>query len=162
MSIVLARKSLALADGVIILATALKLFPVFGVTLLLRGGKRRFIRHAFVVLAIAFAYLLATYSDLSLISHATPRATDLSYGMNVAWMRLEGSNYAIGILPRLICSVFVAFAAYLVFAGCAYPYALKSPEDGDDSLILDSFRVGSSVYLGTFILGNNGSISPLQ
>ena len=155
LSIVLARKSLALADGVIIFATALKLFPIFGISLLLQGGKKRFIGHALVVLAIAFAYLLATWTDLSLISHATPRATDLSYGMNVAWMRLESVNYALGILSRFICSAFVVFAAYLLFAGCACPYVLKSPEEGEDSLTLDSFRVGSSIYLGTFILGNN-------
>ena len=155
LSIALARKSLALADGIIILATALKLFPIFGVTLLLRCSKKRFVGHAIVVLAIACAYLIANLSDLRLISHATPRGTDLSYGMNIAWMRLEHINSTLGMMPRFICSAFVAVAAFLFFAGCTYPYALKSPNEGDDSFDLDSFRVGSSIYLGTFILGNN-------
>lgn len=155
LSIVLARKSLALANGVIILATVLKLFPIFGVSLFLRGGKKRFIGHALVLFALAFAYLFATWADLSLISHATPRATDLSYGMNVAWMRLAGINYAFGNFSRFICSALVVFAVYLLFAGCAYPYVLRSREEGEGTLALDSFRVGSSLYLGTFILGNN-------
>ena len=155
LSIANAKRSLAMADGVILLATALKLYPIFGISLLLRGTKSQFIRHAIVVCAILFIYLIVTWSDLRLISHATPRASDLSYGMNVAWMRLAGINPTLGILLRIICSALALLAACLLYAGCTHRHIITPRENADDSLALDSFRVGSSIYLGTFVLGNN-------
>lgn len=155
LSILTIRKSLALADGIVLLGTALKLYPIFGVTLLLRSGKERFVVHAFVVILIASSYLIANLPELQLISHATPRPTDLSYGMNVVWMRLEQMSSTLGVLSRDVCSVLLVVAAFLFLAGCASRSVPKSPSEGGDSIGCDSFRVGSSIYLGTFLLGNN-------
>lgn len=155
LSVVLARKSLFLPSVLIVFATALKLFPVFVITLLLKGGKKRFLWYALVVSASSLAYFVANWSELLLISQATPRATNLSYGMNVVWMGIASSNYSLGFLARFISVALAIVAAYLIFVGCTQQSILKTSDEGNGSFSLDSFRVGSSIYIGTFLLGNN-------
>lgn len=152
-SIIIANRFPTIADAAIIFATALKLFPFFGLPLLLRLGKRLFVQHALSVFTVLFLYLIANWSELKLISQATPRATDLSYGMNVAWMHINTIYPSLGLLPHLICLLFVIIAACLLFIACTHSYDVEATNE--EFFRLDSFRVGSSIYIGTFLIGNN-------
>ncbi len=98
---------------------------------------------------------MANLDELRLISRVTPRATDLSYGMNVAWMRLEGLNYSVGSFAHFFAVVCVVASAYLLIAGCNRNDDIEVGLGSCDSGSLDSFRVGASLYIGTFLLGNN-------
>ncbi|MBD2289635.1 hypothetical protein H6F92_12915 [Microcystis wesenbergii FACHB-1317] len=155
LSIVLSRKSLVLADVIVVFATALKLFPIFGLSLLLKGRKKQSLVHSLLVLAIVCSYWFSKWSELRLIAKATPRANDLSYGMNVAWMRIESYNQSLGLLSHFICIALAFTGVCLLFVGCTRPSILRTPNENNGSINLDSFRVGSSIYIGTFLLGNN-------
>lgn len=155
LSIVLVRKSIFLADGVIIFATALKLIPVFFISLLLRSEKKLFFGHFFLVVAVVITYFFAKLSELRLISRATPRAIELSYGADVAWKRIQDIDYSMGLLMHSISVALVVLAVCLFFIGCSRAYAIKSTGETDGSFGFDSFRVGASVYIGTFLIGNN-------
>jgi len=154
-TIYLARKSALLADALIICSTALKLFPVFGITLFLRMRRRSFFKHMMLVMAILSLYLAVMLPEMRLISLATPRAIDLSYGINVAWMHMESINHSLGFLLRIICFALVLVVACLSVVAYKRSSILKIADQWEGSLSLDSFRVGSSIYIGTFLLGNN-------
>jgi len=154
-TIYFARKSAILGDLLIIFSTALKLYPIFGLTFMLRMRERKFLLHAGIVVAILSVYFALIWPELILISRATPRATDLSYGMNVFWMRMQQFNYSLGLLSHIICFALILVAACLAVVACRRPSILEMTDLGEGSFSFDSFRVGSSVYLGTFILGNN-------
>lgn len=105
--------------------------------------------------AISLIYFVANWSEILLISQATPRSTVLSYGMNVVWMRIASSNPSLGLLARFISVALVLVAAFFVYVGCTQQSTLTTSDQGNDPYSLDSFRVGSCIYIGTFLLGNN-------
>ncbi|MDM0068070.1 hypothetical protein [Variovorax sp. J31P207] len=155
-AIISVRKSAALGGALIVFATVLKLFPVFAISLLLRMDKRTFFKHASVVLLILSVWFAATWTDLRLISHATPRGTNLSYGMNVGWMRIAEINYSLGSFFQFVYLSLAMIAIGLAFFfACIRTPGPHGPLRGETSLSLDAFRVGSSIYIGTFLLGNN-------
>lgn len=154
-TIILARKSAAAGVILIVFGTALKLFPIFFIPVLLRMEKRRFLRHTFVILAISFIYIAVIWPELRLISKATPRATDLSYGINVAWMHMAQINPALGQFIQFMAMSLVFIAACLIFLACTQRSAPEMSGEVEDSVALDSFRLGASIYIGTFLLGNN-------
>lgn len=148
-----------------LLAAVLKLYPVFAWTVLLRQERR----HALVALAVTgvpmAAYLAATYDDLRLIGEATPRAISLSYGAAVI---VDGVNERVSdVVPALdflvrpdvqtllqVVGIAVALGLALWLAG-----RLPSPAPNESTQTmqrrLDAFWVGATIYVGTFVLGNN-------
>jgi len=155
LTIVWARKSAAAGVMLIVFGTLLKLFPIFSVPVLLRLEKRRFILHAVIILAISLIYFFVIWSELLLISSATPRATDLSYGINVAWMHVEEINTSLGQFLQFIAMLLVFIAACLSLFACTQRSSLNTTSQIEESVALDSFRLGACIYIGTFLLGNN-------
>lgn len=150
-----ARKSATAASAIIILSTGLKLFPVFGLTLLLRLQKRDFARHASIALAALSTYIAAMWPELRLISKATPRATDLSYGINVAWMHMKNLDHSLGLLSLTASYGLIILAVYLAIIACRRSSASGLDDRTGAPFSLDSFRAGAGIYIGTFLLGNN-------
>jgi len=155
LSIIISRKSLFAAGGVIAFATALKLFPLFAISLFLKLEKKPFIAYFFGFFAFVILYFIVIWSDLALISQATPRATDLSYGMNVGWMQMQKLNPLLGLLFHVVAIITIVSSVFLFFLGCKYEVSNNIVKNDANSISLDSFRVGAAVYLGTFLLGNN-------
>lgn len=155
LSIIISRKYLFASVCVISFATALKLFPLFAVSLLLKLEKKPFIAYCCGFFALTISYLFISWSDLRLISQATPRATDLSYGMNVGWMHMQKLNPSLGLLLHFIAITTIIASVFLFFLGCKSEASNNTVKNDANSISLDSFRVGAAIYLGTFLLGNN-------
>lgn len=153
LSVFVVRRSHLLAGAAVFAAFLLKLFPIFGWTVLLGAGRRAFLRLTPLAVAAAVGYVLLTWPDLALIRAGTPHGTELSYGLNVLWMRVAESDPATGEMLRL--ASYAALGAILLFAagGLLRPRSVSHTDEGAPAL--DAFRVGAAVYLGTFILGNN-------
>jgi hypothetical protein len=135
-------------------AFSLKLYPIFGFAVFLREKRYVATRYSGALALILLAYVYFYYSDLILISSGTPRSTDLSYGVNVFWMKVASFNAALGLFAR--ASSYIAVLA-VIFISLDTILKKKNiigdaPSNG---LFLDAFRAGAAIYAGTFLLGNN-------
>lgn len=152
-SALVARRSASAASLGILFGFVLKVFPIFEVPLLLNQKKNVFALHAASIAAVSTVCILANAEDLKLISSGTPRGDDLSYGVNVAWMRAGHSN------PGLAKYSWVLWLVLLAVSLCVVIRAFRSRRavhlDRPGSFDLDCFRLGAGVYVGTFLLGNN-------
>ena len=153
LSILAIQRSYLFSTLAILTGFILKLFPLFGWAVLLRMGKSKFFISTIIALICVSAYTLATFSDILLIRRQTPTNIGLSYGMDVFWMALSDINATIGVYAKVVSHLTVL----LIFAFAFSPLFRNDtiPEEQNDTLYLDAFRLGSAIYVGTFLLGNN-------
>ena len=129
----------AIGVALILVATMLKLYPVFALVVLVPRT-----RLAVAALAIAAIYALLTLPDLALISQATPRPTVYAYGT-------APLTEVVGVGSRALGLVLVAAALLASSLGIAR----RTAEAAVPSLALDAFLVGGAMFLGTFLIGSN-------
>ena len=145
-------KTLGVAS--VLLGFVFKLYPLFGLAMLLDAPHRRVLRRHLWIPLVAGLYLILIRHDLALIYQSTPKSTGLSYGMNVMWMELAEHGRNLGLAARLLALVGVGVAASLAWMG--YRRAVADlPDIGMTKKSLVAFRAGAGIYLGTFLLGNN-------
>jgi hypothetical protein len=157
LAIVAASRTLWVSVVALFTAAVLKLYPAFGAPLLLRNDPRRSLVVIALLVSATVAYTLAIWSNISLISSATPRGTSWSYGVNVFWMRLAEIEQTCRLAP------YVKFAGSLAAGGAllAPLFLLCLWRSGSDVLTgecrrcIDGLRLGAALYVGTFLLGNN-------
>ena len=153
LSIIAAQRSYMITSVIVLDGFLLKLYPIFGLTVLLKAEKSKFLRYTLALVVFGAAYAAATFSDLLLINEATPKATLLGYGMNVCWMKLAAVNATLGWYAKIF-----SYIAVPCIIAATFSRSLSSnpptPSEGAE-IYLDSFRVGSGIYIGTFLLGNN-------
>jgi hypothetical protein len=138
----------------VFLGFVLKLYPLFGFAMLLEEPGRKLVRRTLWIPVAAGLYVFLIRHDLLLIYQSTPKATGLSYGMNVLWMELAEHGRNLGIAARLLAWTGVAVAAGLAWVGHRRGTKdLREIPTGNKSMV--AFRAGAGVYLGTFLLGNN-------
>lgn len=151
-------RSYILSTFFIMTGFLLKLYPIFGVALLLKAERKKFVLYISIILAFCFLYAYASLPDLVQINSGTPKSIVLSYGMNVFWMGLSTINQNLGFYARLL-SYFLVLLIFLTSFSAAIlnrkVSALVSYDNKYLDSYLDSFRVGSAIYIGTFLLGNN-------
>jgi hypothetical protein len=152
----------------ILFAAALKLYPIFALTSCLKEKRRNFL-FIFIFISIAFGiYLVDNLESLELVSKATPRSTGLSYGskviFDIVFPKLEKLSYVflnsnitklihIVKLPMLALSLLIfMFTAYVLAKHGENIYQKEKPLDINR---IDAFRIGASIYIGTFLIGNN-------
>lgn len=146
------ERSIVVALATVLLAFAFKLYPLAGLSLLLREPRTRALRLGGAALALVAVYLASNATDIVKICRATERGDLSSYGINTLWMLVSHFSPDLGLAIRgfAYCAVVVSFAAaWLVY---------RKPADkpaGRPARPLDAYRVGASVYAGTFLLGNN-------
>jgi len=153
-SILCIRKYHFLSCFFLLFAFLLKLFPIFGIVIFLKLNRKNFIRYLIFVFIFGILYVFFTFSDLETIKNTTPQSTYYSYGFNVFWMTISYFHSNLESITKLI--------SYLAL-GISFLYALTSLFNNEfkqdaiqNKLIyLDAFRMGSSIYIGTFLLGNN-------
>ena len=146
------RKLLGVAS--VLLGFILKLYPLFGLAMLLDGPWRSVIRRMFWIPVAAGLYVFLIRHDLLLIYQSTPRAMGLSYGMNVLWMELTEHGRVLGIAARLLAWMGVTIAFGLAWLGNRRETMELSALSGVAKSLV-AFRAGAGIYLGTFLLGNN-------
>lgn len=139
--------------GIILLASFLKIFPIFAIAGLLKHSKKSFITASLISFLIFIIYVIFNIQDIILIKNGTPQSTFLSYGMNIVWMQMQkvyGINTGISI--KILTYLYV-----IVLFSFIYKYLKKNQAvfSKIDKTYIDTFRVGSAIYIATFLLGNN-------
>jgi hypothetical protein len=147
-----------LTAGLIVFGAIVKMFPLFGITVLLKETKQKFWKLAVAIVLFIIVYGLLTFQSQSAAWNTTMRGDGLSYGTFVIITRL--GDYFQQILPNLLSImqwqlVFEAIALILIMG--ALVLALRDPASltVSQERNLAAFRMGASIYVGTFLLGNN-------
>jgi hypothetical protein len=141
----------------LLLASLIKLYPIFALGVFLRQSARRALLACAAVLAPFAAYLLLNLDDFAGIDRTFSRAVWSSYGAGVAVDSLQesldfGESIATSasvlvLLAGFILSLTLAFG--LRRAGFVEAYA------ENDVRSLDAFWIGASIYVGTYAIGHN-------
>lgn len=146
---------LAGSAALVMLAAIAKLFPFFGITLFWSLPRRKCLKVTAICSALFGGYLLLTASDLKQISNATPRPTFLAYGSDVLLASVIGNSSLTAVVSKI---------AFLLLLGVVWLRLRKSDQSlsataltevEEPSFELNCFRVGASVYLGSFLFMSN-------
>jgi hypothetical protein len=151
-----------LATMLLMAGTIIKLYPFFGISILLKESKTRFVWLSAACLTVLLLYVTITWESVSSAWNLTGRGAQISYGANVFFYRYEESfSLALASWFRdsqvdqilKIGPIFLAFALILITGLLALrnhrvPWATSERN-------LTAFRMGASIYVGTFLLGNN-------
>jgi hypothetical protein len=134
------RRSLVASMGLLGLATAIKLFPIFG---LLYGLRYR---RGWVVIAgfmgCFLLYMGLNAGDLPQIFASTQKGHFLwAYGIRAFDVEAPVGTYI--PMGAMVLAIWLFYQA-----GPALPLPVQGPA-------VDGFRLGAGIYLGTFLLGNN-------
>ena len=156
------RPGIGIAVALILLATALKLYPIaaaHALFLRLRGREQWL---AVGVVGVAAIYALVTRQDLAFIQASTPRPAALGYGINVPIQALFGdlNGLAGGHLSHsielvAIVLVLVGLVAATLWLARRLPPRRLEGRHPRETFVGLLFSLGASVYVLTFLLGND-------
>jgi hypothetical protein len=158
MAILATDYSAWLAASLIVFGAIVKMFPLFGITILLKEPKRKFWMLAITCILFMVVYNLLTFQSQSAAWNTTQRGDGLSYGTFVIITRL--GDYFIYLLPNLLSVndwkllfeiIAVVLISMSIILAVREPHSLDAVHERN----LAAFRMGASVYLGSFLLGNN-------
>jgi len=142
--------------------SVVKLFPFFGVSVLLRESRSKFLWLFGVCSAFLLTYLSITIDSVKASWNLTMRGDGLSYGTNILITRygVSISKILAQWLPEPIIQVLLNYgplAIALVLILIVFIFAMRKQTSLEISSErnLAAFRMGASVYVGTFLLGNN-------
>lgn len=143
-------------------SSIMKLFPFFGVSVLLKESKNKFwtlFAGCFLVLVV---YMAATLSSVKASWNLTMRGDGLSYGTNILITRYEvaitnylSQRYSAGETHWLIKYGMLTVALVLLLITIILAFQNRQQPVALDERNLAAFRMGASIYVGTFLLGNN-------
>ena len=157
MIILAAGNSANLTAGLIVVGAVVKMFPLFGITVLLKESKRKFIWLSAGSVLFMLVYSLLTFQSQSAAWNTTMRGDGLSYGAFVFITRFN--PYFQRYLPNLFSYdqwrlLFEALAVLLILVAVIPAIrGVRVPAQSERNLA--AFRLGASIYVGTFLLGNN-------
>lgn len=135
----------------ILLAAVLKIYPVFALSYGLRERSSRGLRALGASVALFAIYCFVTADDLRAIRLVTEHAYVLSYGVDTTELFLsEMVGLDLPGLGRALLFVALGIAALAWLVARGRP-ALSTAPTGE----LDAFRIGASVFCGTFVLASN-------
>jgi hypothetical protein len=149
-----------LSTGIITFGALVKMFPFFGLAVLLKKERAYWFGYFSISFTILFIYMLSTLNNVSASWNQTMRGEDLSYGTNVLFAHFEtGIRGMFSIFPAALAGVFFKYGP-LLFALLLLILIFNKASKGESLLCesqrnLDLFRMGAGVYIGTFLLGNN-------
>jgi hypothetical protein len=147
----------------IMFAAILKVYPIFALITALKEKKRNF-TVVFLSIFIAFGiYVVTNFESIILVSNATPRATRYSYGGMVIFdviFRYFSSFYN-SHTPQYFNQIkFLLFSLTIaLFLLISYLWAKHTENLFQNNKLninqIEAFRIGSSIYIGTLLIGNN-------
>jgi hypothetical protein len=139
---------------------ALKLFPVFCVTLAARFSRQTFL-FACALAALSLTYLLSSFRYILLISRNVPTTFVLSYGYKTIFLGVDHIRGEAGLEPIGLADTWLPASAAAVVLICAAAVAADSFRKHRDFCLIDTscagtaFLFGSGIYCGTYLLGTN-------
>lgn len=145
-----------LSLAMIIFASIIKLYPIFTILSFLRMKKQNFIFFLTSTITLFGIYVIDNFDSLILVSKATPRSKSLSYGGKVIFDIIAHLNFVSSF--KWFMSPLMIFSLSLIPLTSLF---LIRRDDTFNKLSnlnfnqIDAFRIGSSVYIGTFFIGNN-------
>ena len=147
-----------LTAGLIVAGAIVKMFPLFGITVLLKESRQTFWKLAIVCILFMIVYGLLTFQSQAAAWNTTMRGDGLSYGAFVIVTRL--GDYFQQALPDLFSLaqwqlVFEIVGLVLILLAGMLAVRESSPLISFYERDLAAFRMGASIYVGTFLLGNN-------
>jgi hypothetical protein len=162
MAVLATSYSAYLATGLILFAAIMKLFPILGLTVLLREPKRKFLWLSSTSVLVLLIYMACTWDNVKASWTMTMRGDGLSYGTNILVTRYQGQitqalSRWISLSEVQIVLQYGLPTAALVLLFVFLLLALRNQEKVDflTERNLAAFRMGAAIYVGTFLLGNN-------
>jgi hypothetical protein len=147
-----------ITSALLIFATIVKLYPFFGVTVLLKESKSKFVQLFLSCLGILLAYLYVTSKSVRASWDLTMRGDQISYGANVFFLRYgQYFSNLLGVsstAPLLKYGPIILAFAFAIAAGLI-GLARRESLTFSSSRNVAAFRMGASIYVGTFLLGSN-------
>jgi hypothetical protein len=146
------------AAGILVFGAVVKMFPLFGLTIFLKEPKRRFILIIFSSVLFMIVYGLLTFKSELAAWNTTLRSSDRSYGTFVFIYRFY--SYIQVTFPNLFSFdqwrlIFELCALGLIGLAVIFAFRERQPLWALHERNLAAFQMGASIYLGTFMLGNN-------
>lgn len=141
----------------IVIGSVVKMFPLFGLTVLLKESKRRFIWLTAGSILFMVVYSLLTLKSQSAAWNTTMRGDGLSYGSFVFITRFNPyfQQYFPSLFTydqwRLLFEVLAVTLILIAVIPAVRGFRLPPQENRN----MAAFRMGASIYVGTFLLGNN-------
>ncbi|MBK9927998.1 MAG: hypothetical protein IPP66_22220 [Anaerolineales bacterium] len=148
--ILAADYSTNLTMGLLIFGAIVKIFPFFGITVLFRESKRRFFLFSAVGVMILLIYGFITWESQRAAWTTTWRGEMMSYGTFVLLTRF--ASYFQSPLWKV---AFEGLGLLLIFIGVIPAIRNSQSLPVASERNLTAFRMGASIYMGTFLLGNN-------
>jgi hypothetical protein len=152
----------AVAISILSVASFFKLFPFFAVAGLLQENKKRFYALLSASTTIFLLYLVFNIESLKASWQLTWRDTYLSYGVYIIFDLLHDyvRYYLLQVVPedqiQTVLGIVPHLTAFLLLAGMFFlAIRQKTSFSISSERNLAAFRVGASIYIGTFLLGNN-------
>lgn len=156
--VLVAKNSAYWTSALIIFGGFVKVFPLFGVTVLLREPKRKFFLLAVACLLPMLVYGFLTFERQSVVWDTYMRGQEASYGTFVLLFRF--ASYFQAYFPNLFSFdqwkvALEAVAIFLIILASIPAVRNAQALQALHERNLAAFRMGASVYVGTFLLGNN-------
>lgn len=162
MSILAASYSTYAAAVLTVFGAIVKLFPILGLSIFLGESKKKFLRLSAVSSLVVLVYMIATWDSVTASWNLTMRGDGASYGTNILvtrygeaisivfsrWFSTPQVAWLIKYGSLAIALVLVLVVLILAFKDNKQPH-IHSERN------LAAFRMGASIYVGTFLLGNN-------
>ena len=163
MLIVLAESHSAyLATLLIMFGSIVKLFPFFGVTVLLKESRKKFLLLSTACSLVLVIYMVATLSSVKASWNLTMRGDGASYGTDVFVTRYGPaiSRALSNSLSPVQLSLLLKYGSLTIALLLLLVVVIQAFKDVQQPGIISernfaAFRMGASIYVGTFLLGNN-------
>jgi len=148
------------ALGILSLGIALKLVPIFCVSLIARFSKRALIASC-ILFAIGCTYLIATLPFIILIRRNVPTTFILSYGYKAIFLGMDHMRGEAGLVLWWSAHTWLPLLTAALVLSCAVVVAARNISNQHPFCIVDAssagtaFLFGAGIYCGTYLLGTN-------
>jgi len=144
--------------GILLFGAVVKMFPFFGLTIFLREPRKKFFLILLVSVLFMLVYGLLTLQSQAAVWNSTPRSGDRSYGAFVFVTHF--ATYIQSSFPSLFTFdqwrfLFELAALTVILAVVVMTMFDRQPLPASAERNLAAFRMGASIYAGTFMLGNS-------
>jgi len=141
------RRVIPLSILLMVFATVLKLFPVFGLLAFVAPPWRKTLPWLAAAVVICLSYFIFDLAELNRVAALTPHLPFRSYGASTLFMQIHQSPHV--VFADLILVVVIVLSVW---------FSAKAPSSVEHlwwQRDLFTFRIGAGVFLGTFALLSN-------